>query len=337
MQALLNLAAERTQLYLSPVGQPHATLPSGAATPIYSEDFYTFLIQLAESQQSEFPNNNKLATVLRQLDARAHSSNLTQPVPLRTSQSGPGTVLIDLQENFEAIELTRKGWSLTHNFDAPFLRPTQNIPLPAPEQPQHDLTTYLTQLFEIEPEPAQQLSHWLALALMPNEKPPILVITGEARDEAASKLRTLIDPVPQPLFPLPATTSQLGQLALTNKVLAFVTYGPLTEIRKAAFNRLRKGMPVRLKETNRRRSQIFDNVSRPIIIVAESEMEIGRHQISVEINKANQAGHAQMLGALLNVAAQAICPDPQVTIETDWEAITPTAIDKTTQSDAPDT
>ena len=311
MQALLSLAAERTQLFLSPEGQSHATLPSGAATPLYSEDFFTFLYQLSTQQQSPLPNNFQLARLLRELDAQAHDSNRIQPVPLRTSRTAPGTLLIDLQENFDAIELTQKGWSRTHNFDAPFLRPTLNFPLPMPEAPQHDLTTYLTQLFEIEQKTAAQLALWLSQALMPDSRPPILIITGEARDEAAAKLRRILDPVPQPLFPVPTTINQLGQLALTNRVLAFAAYGNLTENRKAAFCALSRGMIVRLKETNHRRPPIFTKVSRPIIITSENPQQISPHQITIEINKANQGDHPQILGALFNLAVETSKPAVQ--------------------------
>lgn len=335
MQALLNLAADRTQLYLSPDGQAHATLPSGAATPLYSEDFFTFLHQLSAHQQSPLPNNFQFAKLLRDLDAQAHASNRIQPVPLRTSRTAHDTLLIDLQENFEAIELTRKGWSLTHNFDAPFLRPFLNIPLPAPEPPKHDLTTYLTHLFEIEKEPAEQLALWLAQALMPDSQPPILVITGEARDEAAAKLRTILDPVPQPLFPVPTTINQLGQLALTNRILPFAAYGPLTEKRKSAFNALRKGMIVQLKETNKRRGKIFTKISRPIIITIEAPQQISPTQITIEINKANQGDHPRILGALLNLAAAGMHKSPQPTIQVEHQAIAPQSPTQAPQPDVP--
>ena len=97
-------------------------------------------------------------------------------------------------------------------------------------------------MFQIESEPARQLADWLAVALLAGGRPPILVITCEARDEAAAKLRKIIDPTPQPLFPLPHTASQFGQLALTNRILAFALYGNLTECKQRALNTLCQGM-----------------------------------------------------------------------------------------------
>ena len=322
-------------MFLSTHGQPYATLPTGEATPLFSEDFFTFLYQLSEQQQAPLPDNFKLAKLLRELDAQAHSAKRTQSVPLRTHYSDPQTLLIDLQQNFDAVELTRKGWQISANFDTNFLRPTLNHPLPAPELPQQDLPTYLTNLFDIGKEEAERLSSWLATALLPDGKPPILVITGEAADEAASKLRNIIDPVPQALMPLPANTNQLGQLALTHRVLAFAVYSELTEKRKAAFNAIQRGMPVQLRESNQRRGKLFGSVSRPIILASATPQKISRNQISVEINTANQQDHAQILGALLDVASAALNKPQLRQIEIAWEAPNPESPTRTTQSDPP--
>ena len=335
MQALLNLVTARTQLFLSLDNQSHATLPSAAATPIYSEDFFVFLNTLADSQQIDIPNANALGFLLRKLDAQAHASGRIQAVPLRTFQPDPQTLLLDLHENFDAVELTRKSWKLTSNLDTQFLRPSGNLPLPAPEPAQHDLATYLSQMFQIENGPAQQIADWLAVALLPDAQPPVLVITGEARDEAAGKIRKIIDPVPQPLFPLPHNASQLGQLALTNRVLAFALYGNLTKSKQRALTTLSTGMTVKLKEVNQRHAARFTKVSRPIIIASEENIAVCRHQITVEINHAGQGDHPQILGALLTLTAQMLHRAHQQAIETIWQTSKPASPIATVQSDPP--
>ncbi len=335
MQPLLNLAAERIQPFLSLDNQSHAILPSGAATPIYSEDFFVFLNQLADNNQTEIANTSSLNFVLRKLDAQAHSSGRIQPVPLRTFQPDPQTLLLDLHDNFDAVELTRKSWKITSNLDTQFLRPSLNLPLPAPEQPLNDLPTYLAAIFQIASEPARQLADWLAVALLPDGRPPILLITGEARDEAAAKLRKIIDPIPQPLFPLPHNANQMGQLALTNRILAFALYGNLTECKQRTLNTLSQGMTVKLKEVNKRHAARFTKVARPIIVAAETNVQISRHQITVEINYAGQGDHPQILGALLNHAAQTLNRAHQPAIETAWNTRLPSSPVVTIQSDTP--
>ncbi len=334
MKALLNLVAARTQLFLSLDNQSHATLPSAAATPIYSEDFFVFLNQLADTQQIDIPNVNALGFLLRKLDALAHASGRVQAVPLRTFQPDPQTLLLDLHD-FDVVELTRKSWKLSSNLDTQFLRPSGNLPLPAPEPAQHDLVTQLSKMFQIENGPAQQIADWLAVSLLPDAQPPVLVITGNARDEAASKIRKIIDPVPQPLFPMPHNANQLGQLALTNRILAFALYGNLTKCRQRALSTLSTGMTVKLKEVNKRHAARFTKVARPIIIASEEKVEVCRHQITVEINHAGQGDHPQILGALLTLAAQLLHRAHQQAIETIWQTGKPTSPIATIQSDPP--
>ena len=58
--------------------------------------------------QVEIANSHSRNFVLRKLDAQAHSSGRVQPVPLRTFQPDPQILLLDLHDNFDAVELTRK-------------------------------------------------------------------------------------------------------------------------------------------------------------------------------------------------------------------------------------
>ena len=135
---------------------------------------------------------------------------------------------------------------------------------------------------------------------------PILVITGDARIEAARLLRNIIDPVVHPLFPLPVTEGQLGQLAQWNSVLAFDAGPYITEGRKSALRRLRRGVPVRIREVSRRQSPIYETTQRPILIAADAAVEIEKNQINIEINQCHQAPLDQLLGALLNQLVRAL-------------------------------
>ena len=53
----------------------------------------------------------------------------------------------------------------------------------------------------------------------PQSTATILVITGTKRDEAARKLRNLLDPVVHPLLEIPYTNSVLGQLDVNQQSL----------------------------------------------------------------------------------------------------------------------
>ncbi len=217
-----------------------------------------------------------------------------------------GTIYLDLQTENEAIEINRHNWTRTQKHPATFRRHELNLALPVPTSSKATTTQLLAKSMGLTEVAANPLTNWLTMALLPNVAAPILVITGEARIEAARLLRNIIDPVVQPLFPLPVTEGQLGQLAQWNSVLAFDAGPHITEGRKSALRRLRRGVPVRLREVSRRQSPIYETAQRPILIAADAPVEIEKNQINIEINQCHEVPLDQLLGALLNQLVRAL-------------------------------
>ena len=114
-----------------------------------------------------------------------------------------------------------------------------------------------------------------------------LVITGKRRDDAARKIRNLLGPVVHPLLEIPYTNRELGQLALTNNVLAFSSFKYIAPGKIEELNNLQTGMLVKLKEVAKRRSPVRSTIARPIIISASEPIEISPNQIHFEVNEAN--------------------------------------------------
>ena len=141
--------------------------------------------------------------------------------------------------------------------------------------------------------------------MIPTATQPILVITGSARIEAARLLRNIIDPVIHPLLPMPTTENQLGQMAQSNSVLAFDASPYISEKRKAALARIRRGVPVRIREINRNRT-LYETIHRPILIAADAPIEIEANQLNIEINHCHQAPLNELLTALLNHVVQVL-------------------------------
>ena len=296
--------AHRAKLFMTPDHQTCATLPNGTAVPLYSEDFFTWLFEVFDHEQMPSPSSAQFSYVQRQLDSEAYTTRNFQKAHLRIAQTGQAAFEIDL-DNFThpTINLNYHEWTLTAApAESNFIRPTQNHPLPIPAPSPIDLPTTLAKDFALTPETAMQLAEWLALAMLPNQQPPILVITGKKRDEAARKLRNLLDPVVHPLLEIPYTNRELGQLALTNNVLAFSVFKYIAPGKIEALNKLQSGMLVKLKEVNKRRSQVWNTVSRPIIISAGEPIQISANQINIEINEAASTEISpQLFGALLSM------------------------------------
>ncbi len=293
--------------FLSTSRQSCATLPDGSATPIYSEQFRGWILKQAADQALPIPSPSRLAHVLRHHDNILQTTGVpSTTVHNRIAIQPDGSIYLDLQTENEAIEVTGKKWTRTHQHPATFRRHDLNLPLPVPTLTKATTTQLLAKSMGLTELDASPLAHWLTLALLPNVAAPILVITGEARIEATRLLRNIIDPVVHPLFPLPITENQLGQLAQWNSVLAFDAGPFITEGRKSALRRLRRGVPMRIREVSRRQSPIYETTQRPILIAADAVVEIEKNQINIEINQCNEAPLDQLLGALLNQLVAAI-------------------------------
>ncbi len=294
-------ACTSASFFLTPSRQSYASLPDGSAIPIYSEQFRGWVLKQAADHALPIPSPFRLAHVLR------HHENIVQTtaaastaVHNRIAVQPDGTIYLDLQTENEAIEITGHNWTRTHQHPATFRRHELNLPLPVPTFSKATTAQLLAKSMGLTELDASPLTHWLTLALLPNVAAPILVITGEARIEAARLLRNIIDPVVHPLFPLPVTEGQLGQLAQWNSVLAFDAGPYITEGRKSALRRIRRGVPVRIREVSRRQSPIYETTQRPILIAADAAVEIEKNQINIEINQCHEAPLDQLLGALLN-------------------------------------
>ncbi len=301
--------ARRAKLFMTPDHQTYASLPNGTSVPLYSEDFFTWLLEAFDLEQMPSPSSAQFSYVQRQLDAEAYSSRNFQKTHLRVAKTGQAAYEIDLDNfNYPTINLNYHEWTLTAAVsESNFLRPTQNHPLPRPEPSAIDLPTTLAKDFALTSETASQLAGWLALAMLPDQQPPILVITGQKRDQAARKLRNLLDPVIHPLLEIPYTNRELGQLALTNNVLAFSIFKYIAPSKIEALNKVQSGMLVKIKEVNRRRGSIWNTVARPIIISAGEPIQISPNQINIEINEANSEEISpQLFGALLSMVVQVL-------------------------------
>ena len=303
---LLNIA-RRAHIFLSPDGQPHATIPlSGNTVPIYNQLFRDWL-SLAFEERGFLPSSAQYGAVLRKLDEDARTCPQPLPVHIRAALGTNRTYHLDLDNSAnEAIEINGKQWTTTYNDTCRFHRTEDAIPLPAPEPNTGPIHAFLMRLFSITEPNAQMLATWLVSAMLPDLKPPILVITGTQADEAAGKLRSIIDPVKCATSLLPVTENQFGQLGLLNRIPVFSIGPALTEKAKCSLNKLRTGISVKLKQVNKSRPAIKVMIHRPIIISSPAPIAIHESQLNIEINETCNTLPEQILASLLDAAVKGI-------------------------------
>ncbi len=300
----LILACDKATFFLTPNRQSYVSF-NGTSAPLYSEQFRGWLLTRIEARGLPWPTASTLGRLLRHHDNILHTyESQVSPVHTRIAAQNH-TLLVDLQSidpetsDNQVIEITKDHWRITSDHPTLFRRPEPNLPIPAPAITKATIAQYLMRAFSTTLPIAETLSNWLALSMIPTATQPILVITGNARAEAARLLRNIIDPVVHPLLPMPTTENQLGQMAQWNSVLAFDSSPFISEKRKAALTRIRRGVPVRVREINRNRS-LYETIHRPILIAADAHIEIEPNQLNIEINHCHLAPLNELLTALLN-------------------------------------
>ena len=307
IEKLVAIGQQRNCFFLSPDRQTFVTIP-GQAVPLWSEDFFRWYSSRLEHAGIFHPSPQQMAQALRKLDEDAHNCPEIVPVQLRSLQIAPNHYKFDIQGAFrETIEVTSKEWTIGDGEFCHYRQPETNLPLVRPKPAEAPLEAYLKRSFALTDPESESLKSWLTLAFLPTTTaPPILVITGKARDEATKILRDLIDPVVQPILPLQTTLNQFGNLAIYNHVLAFSLYGQLSKGRINALKSVRTGFAFTLKESNKRGVAITSTIRRPIIISSDEKQQISEQQLNLEINSVEDTNADEFLGALLSAAVMAI-------------------------------
>ena len=296
---LLELA-QRAPIFLSQDNQTYVNIPT--ATPVYSEDFFTWFINVAENRLGCIPTPSEVGRVVRTLDSQARTCNNQRDVHHRIAKIGPKNYQLDLGTfDMQMVNITGQHWENLQYFDARFERFEDHIEMTAPVVTANTLAACMEAQFKVDPINADKLALWVAEALLPDQQPPMLVITGKAREAAVEKLRSLIDPVIEPIIETPLQFTELYRMALENQVLAFSVSGPLSEKVKKTLNDLHQGTRLRLKYCNRSRFKLRGNIQRPVLIATAEPQEISPHQINIEINEAIDFDFGKIVGALLNL------------------------------------
>ena len=303
---LLNIA-RRAHIFLTPEGQPHVTVPlSGNTVPLFSPIFRDWLSQTFE-ERGFLPSASQYGAVMRKLEEDAHACPVPFPVHIRTAIHRRHTYRFDLDNSSnEAIEVNGKQWAVVNNENCRFRRPVSSLPLPTPEPNKAPIEKFLMRLFSIKEPQAQMLVTWLIAAMLPNLKPPVLFITGEAAVEAAEKLRSLIDPMRSPGNLLPVTGQQFATMAIVNRVPTFSLGTSITENCKTNLNKLRTGIKVKLIQIGTRREELTTTIHRPLILSAQGPIQIHDKQLNIEINETCSTLHEQILASLLDAVVRAI-------------------------------
>ena len=305
MRTRLHDLAQRLPLFLSQDNQTYVACPT--AFPVYSEDFFIWMFCQADKRLGYNASPSEIGRVARTLDAQARGAKTMEPVHTRIAKTGTKSYQLDLgTDDHQVVNITGKYWQQSQHFDVRFERIEDYKAFATPVCTANTLAACMEAQFSIAPDTAEKLALWVAQAMLPDQHPPILVITGKAREAAVEKLRNLIDPVNEPIIETPVNYTVLPRMALENKVLAFSVNDQFSQKIIKAINELHQGKRLQLKHCNRNRIKLRSTVHRTVIIATEEAQQISPGQFNLEINEAIDFEFGKIVGALLNLLVQII-------------------------------
>jgi hypothetical protein len=201
------------------------------------------------------------------LTASAIHHGPQQDVFVRLARVGD-VIWLDLgRPQWDAIKITRDGWSIVAAPDVKFRRSPGLLALPEPAGGIESLTMMLTQLINVD-DPMLLIA-WLLGALRGRKPYPLLSVNGEhgsGKSEAQRKLRRFIDPNTADLRLPPKEPRDIMIAALNSHVLAYDNLSKIDDWFSDALCVLATGGGFSTRELFSDLSETLFSAERPIML-----------------------------------------------------------------------
>ncbi len=180
-----------------------------------------------------------------------------------------GNIYVDLaDDDWRAIEITPRRWSVVSCSPVRFVRPRGLRPLPTPQT--HGTLEDLEKFLNVKSEGDLKLVlGWLVMAFNPRGPYPILVLNGEqgsAKSTAARLLRSIIDPSQAPLRSPPREERDLLVAARNSWVIAFDNLSGIKEWLADALCRLATGGGSSARQLYTDSEEVIFEAMRPVVL-----------------------------------------------------------------------
>ena len=245
-----------------------------------------------------------------------------------------GTVFMSIwgNEEWEAVEISAKGWHVVRNQPVRFRRSRSMQPLPLPARGGSILT--LRALINVGDDKNWiLLLCWLVAACRPQGPYPLLVLQGEqgsAKSTTAKLLRRIIDPATAPLRTPPREERDLLIAANNSWVVAYDNLSGIPQWLSDAFCRLSTGGGFSTRELYSDTEEVILDLTRPVILngidhlaerpdLADRAIILNLPRIDdtarrdeAELYKTYEQERPQILGALFSGVCAALARLPEV-------------------------
>ena len=214
------------------------------------------------------PSAQPMQDALATLEAKARFEGEEHTPAVRIAQHRD-QIYIDLADDeWRAIEITPRGWSVAASAPVRFVRPRGLRPLPVPQA--HGTLDDLEKFLNVRAEGDLKLVlGWLVMAFNPRGPYPILVLNGEqgsAKSTAARLLRSIVDPSQAPLRSPPREERDLLVAARNSWVIAFDNLSGIKEWLADALCRIATGGGYSARQLYTDGDEVIFEAMRPVVL-----------------------------------------------------------------------
>lgn len=229
--------------------------------------FRLWLKRLYYTKCRSVPSAQAVQDAIGTLEGQAIYDGPEHTIHLRVAEHG-GSVYVDLANaDWQAVEVSPKGWQVVQEPPVRFRRVKAMLPLPTPER--GGCLSMLRSLVNVPDEAWPLLIGWMLAAIYPRGPYPVLCLYGQqgsAKSTTARLVRALVDPNQSPLRTEPREPRDLMIAANNAQVVAFDNVSHIAPWLSDCLCRLSSGAGFSTRELYSDCDETIFQASRPIIL-----------------------------------------------------------------------
>ena len=333
---LVRSVTDIAALFHSPDHVGYAVIPVGEHEEtwrISSKIFRQYICHWFYLEQAQIPGAQAVLNAIHLLEAKANFEGPRQEVFVRVAEFD-GALWLDLaNESWQAVCITKEGWTIVDKPPVHFRRSPGALPLPTPVHggKVEELFNFLNLRNDSD---RLLVAAYLVAALRAKGPYPILLFVGEhgtAKSTACRVCRKVVDPFVAPIRTLPTDERDLQIAAHNSHVLCFDNISAIEPRLSDALCRLATGGGLAVRSLYTDSDEVIFDAQRPILlnsidnvaergdladraIVVDLE-EITKVRDEEEFWRSFSEAHARILGALLDAVVVALAKIDSTVIE----------------------
>lgn len=333
---IIGMARTRCRFVHDAQGEPFAIFEAGGARQVHgvhSRAFADFLSHAYYTEHDRAPTEQALKVALATLRGQAQFEGEQRDVFIRIAKTEAGYWLDLCNDAWQCVQITATGWAVVSGEAAPlFARSPSMRPLPVPHR--GGTLDALWPLVNVPEADRLTVIAWLLECLRPDTPHAVLEAVGEqgsAKSSTQKFLRRLIDPNQADLRAAPKSVEDVWIAAKNAHVVSLENLSHLHAAYQDALCVLATGGGYSTRRFYTNDEETIIDLRKPImlngisvIVTAQDLLDrtvhislptISTRELAGDLEARFEAKHAGLLGALLDLFAQALAMLPEARID----------------------